>query len=151
FYPQRFEQRLQGWIRTRQSPPVAAHHEADSIGVLQRSEESVRAFDLRTHRFQWRRGQAAVRSGARTLAGRGRRALALRGFACLADQSARRDQAGDPRIAKLMQQAPYVAIDRLLPSLLPCLKVAADHCGPDPRIDRRAIKRHEATLAVSGD
>ena len=65
----------------------------------------------------------ASRPGA---AARARRHDHLRPRGRLDDQRPRRDHGGQLRVAELLQQAEHVAVDRLLPDVLPRVEVAAD-------------------------
>ena len=78
-----------------------------------------------------------------------RRTGNLRRAARLDDQCPRRHQAGQLGVAKLIEQAKHVAIDRLLPHVLPRVEVAAHQRRVDPRVERRGIQRQQAAFAVA--
>ena len=67
------------------------------------------------------------------------------------DQPARGDQRGDLGVAELAQQAPDIAVNRLLPGVLARIEVAAYQTGVNARIDGRGVKSQQSALAVAGD
>ena len=89
--------------------------------------------------------------GASALRVSGRRAGHLGGSAGLHDQGAWRDHAGEFRVAEFPQQAPNVAIDRLLPDILARLKIAADQRGLDARVEASRIESQQTAFAVTRD
>ena len=69
---------------------------------------------------------ASGRGVIRVLADDGRRAGDVRSARRLNHKTARRDQARELGITELLEQPPYVPVDRLLPHTFPLLKVATD-------------------------
>src|SRR5439155_26290579 len=67
------------------------------------------------------------------------------------DQSTRSNKARQFRIAELVQERPDIPIDRLLPNLLPRLKVAADQCRLDSWVKSGAIERQQTAFTISCD
>src|SRR6266487_4663360 len=65
-------------------------------------------------------------------------------------QTSGRDQSGQLRITKFVQQSPDVSINGLGPDLLARVEVAAYESGVDAGIDGGSVKRYEAPLRVAG-
>src|SRR5215813_5957332 len=66
------------------------------------------------------------------------------------DERPRRDHTGDLSISEFPKQSPHVAIDRLLPQLIPWLEVAADQRGPNARVDRCGVESQQSAFSVAG-
>ena len=64
---------------------------------------------------------------------------------------ARQDERGDLGIAEPLEQAPDVAIDRLLPYAPTPIEIAAHERAVDAGIDGRGIKGYQAALGVADD
>src|SRR6185503_16538926 len=62
------------------------------------------------------------------------------------DQRARRDHACDFRVAKLIEEAKDVAIDRFLPDVAAIVEKSADDSRVNARIERASTKRNETAL-----
>src|SRR5205085_5910109 len=78
------------------------------------------------------------------------RARNIRGPAVLDGQTSGRDQSGQLRVTKLMQQSPDISIDGLGPDSLARVEVAAHESGVDAGIGGSSVKRYEAPLRVAG-
>ena len=138
------KQRTQGLPGPRQ--PVFRNNEVDGIFAVELPIEVASALKLRFHGFDLWRHQLSGCSAGTTGAGR-RGTGDLRSTACLDDQRARRDQAGNFGIAEFMQQPPYVPVDRLAPDLLPRLETAAYSRGLNPCIDGGAAERNQSAFS----
>ena len=77
------------------------------------------------------------------------RATRLRARARLDDQCPRGDHGGQFRVAELLQQPEHVAVDRLLPDVLPRVEVAAHADRVDPRVQRTGVQGQQARLRPS--
>ena len=66
-------------------------------------------------------------------------------------QVARQDERGDPGIAEPFEQAPDVAIDRLLPHPPAAIEIAAHERAVDTRVDGSRVEGNQAALGIADD
>ena len=95
-----------------------------------------------------RRDPPRRRAGA---AGAGRRRRIGGHRAMLQEQWSRRDHAGELRVAEVPEQAPDVALDRLLRNAFPGAEVPRDDGRLNSRIERTGVKCEQSSFEVTED
>src|SRR5450432_3982356 len=110
-------------VGPRLSFPIACHHQFQLAFSLKRSKKGSRALHFRAHRSESRRSEATIRSSPVAFLGFRGRTVNDGPAARLYDESARRNQARHLCISKLVQETPNVAVNGLLPDILPRLKI----------------------------
>jgi hypothetical protein len=110
-----------------------------------------RAFDFAPDAIQRRSRDPAGRRRTAPLRRGGGRTRDFGEPARLHDQGTGRDHPGQLRVAEFAEQAPDIAVDRLLPEILPRLEIPADQGRADPGIEARGIQGQQSAFAVSRD
>ena len=67
----------------------------------------------------------------------------------LDDEMARQHERGNLGVAEALEQAPDVAVDRLLPDAAAPVEIPADERAVDARVDRRRIEGHQTTFGMA--
>ena len=130
---------------------IDGHHDHEPVGGLQTLEMVPRAFGLGLHVGHSRRDNPSRCGSARPACQGSWRPLHLRSTPRLDHQAAGRHEAREVAVAKLRQQRPHVAIDRLTPQVVARTEVAAHPRGVDPWVHRRGILGQQAPLADARD
>jgi len=137
--PERLQQSLQGLIGTER--PVAGIHR-DQVDLHASQFLGPRCFGLDARQLGCRQPRRRA-----ALAGQ----FQLRPAARFHDQRPRRNQGCQFRVAKLLQQPEHVAVQGLLPNVLPRIEMTADAHGVDAGIECGGVQGQQAALAPTHD
>ena len=127
------------------SRAAAALDQVDRRREIEPGHQFPGPLDFVPHGFERGRLQFGRR---RVPAGRNLQSRPRAGFH---DERPRHDQRGQLGIAEFTEQPEHVAVDRLLPDILPAVEIAADAGDVDPRIDRGGVQCEQPSFAVTDD
>ena len=119
--------------------PADRRRRSTSDGVGNAAAPTGNAIELGANRCAGRRLPRALAAGER------------RNLGVLDHQMARQDERGDLGIAEPFEQAPDVAIDRLLPHASAAIEVAAHERAIDTRVDGRGVEGDQSAFGVADD